>query len=78
MAASAGLHRPGLRVVSNDVVRLAEWKPALSCPSRWWEGDRSIFRVKTVRQQCKYLRSKVTAVIDVQRYYFCCSPCIHT
>lgn len=78
MAAPAGLHCPGLRVALNDVVRLAEWKPALGCPLRWWEGDRSIFRVKMVRQQCKYLRSKVTAVIDVQRYYFYCSPRIHT
>ncbi|ELK10454.1 Delta-1-pyrroline-5-carboxylate dehydrogenase, mitochondrial [Pteropus alecto] len=55
MAASAGLHRPGLRVVSNDVVRLAEWKPALSCPSRWWEGDRSIFRVKTLINELEML-----------------------
>lgn len=78
MAALEGLGCPGLRKATNGVGRQVEWKPAPSCPSRWQESDRPIVRVKTVRQQCKYLRvAKVTVAIGVQWYYFCFSPCIH-
>lgn len=56
---------------------MAQWKPALGCSLRGWEGDRRIFRIKTVRQQCSLRVTKVAVVTGVQWYYFCFPLCRH-